>query len=88
MRYAFAFALLLAAGTALAGDTIRFSKGVVSVGDATGAVIQRAGQPNRIVQLENGFGAAAGERWEYYVDGKTVILTIRGGKVVSIEEVR
>lgn len=88
MRYAIVLALLLAAGTALAGDTYRFSRGVVTVGDATGAVIQRAGQPNRIVQLENRLGAAMGEKWEYYIDGKTVILTIKDSKVSSIEEVR
>lgn len=89
MRYAFALALLLAAGTALAGDTYRFSKGVVTVGDSTGTVVQKAGrQPDRTVQLENRLGAAMGERWEYYESGKTVMITISGGKVVSIEEVR
>ena len=88
MRYAIVLALLLATGTALAGDTYRFSRGVVTVGDSTGTVMQKAGEPSRVVQLQNGFGAGVGERWEYFIDGKTVMLTIRGGKVISIEEVR
>jgi hypothetical protein len=87
MRFAIALVLMLAAGMAMAGETHRFAKGVVTVGDGTGAVMQRAGKPDRVVQLENGFGAAMGERWEYYQGGKTVILTFRGGVVVSIEEV-
>lgn len=88
MRFALALALLLAAGTALAGDTYAFSRGVVTVGDGPGAVMQRAGKPDRIVQLENGYGGAVGERWEYYLSGKTVSLTFRGGKLVSIDETR
>lgn len=89
MRYAFALVLMLAAGSAMAGDTYRFDRGVVVVGDSTGTVAQKAGRkPDRVIQLENRLGAAMGERWEYYERGKTVILTIRGGKVESIEEVR
>lgn len=88
MRFKLVLVLMLAAGLAFAGDTYRFAKGVVTVGDSTGAVIQRAGQPDRIVQLENKLGAAMGERWEYYISGKTVMLTFRGGVLQSIDDVR
>jgi hypothetical protein len=89
MRFAFALALMLAAGTAVAADTYRFDRGVIAVGDSTGTVVQKAGrQPDRIVQLENRLGAASGERWEYYERGKTVLIIIRGGQVQSIEDVR
>lgn len=87
MRFAFALVLMLAAGSAMAADTYRFDKGVVVVGDGTGQVIQRAGQPARTTVIENRNGAAIGERWEYYVRGKTVIITFSQGKVVSIEQV-
>lgn len=88
MRFALALALMLATAAAFAADTYSFSRGVVSVGDGTGAVMQRAGKPDRVIQLENSLGAAIGERWEYYVSGKTVALTFRGGVVTSIEEFR
>lgn len=89
MRFAFALVLMLVAGSTMAADTYRFDRGVVTVGDSTGTVVQKAGrQPDRVVQLENRLGAALGERWEYYERGKTVLITIRSGKVESIEDVR
>lgn len=70
-----------------AGDTYRFRNGVVSVGDSIAGLVQRAGQPTRIVQLENSRGAAVGERWEYFIGSKLVAIEISGGKIYSISEI-
>lgn len=78
--------VLLCLCTAASAATYRFRNGVVTEGDSVAAVIQRAGQPDRIVTLENSRGGAVGERWEYYFGSKLVALVISGGKVVSITE--
>ena len=67
----------------------RFGNRLVSEGDSIGTVRQVAGAPDRVVTLENDRGAAVGERWEYYRnDGTTVLITIHGGRVTDVEEVR
>jgi hypothetical protein len=82
-----AFCLFVLSGVAIASDTFRFSGGVVSVGDSIAALVQRAGKPDRTVQLENAYGGGVGERWEYYLPGgKLVMFTIRGSRVVAIDE--
>lgn len=89
MRIILALLLALASTSALADFSVRFDRGVVTVGDSTGAVIQKAGrQPDRIVQLQNHYGGAVGERWEFYFSGKQVNITISGGKVTDITEIR
>ncbi len=83
-----ALLLVLLAGTAFATqDSVAFGQRLVSTGDSVGKVIEVAGQPDRTVRLENSQGGAAGERFEYYLRGKTVTLWIHGGRVVAIEEV-
>lgn len=79
--------ILLSLCTVATAATYRFRNGVVSEGDSIAAVLQRAGKPDRIVQLQNGYGAAVGERWEYYFGSKLVALEISGGRVVSITEI-
>ena len=71
-----------------ATETYRFRDGVVSTGDSIAALVKRAGQPSRIVQLQNRYGAAVGERWDYYIDDKVVSFEISGGKIVAIIETR
>ncbi len=88
MRMLLTLALLLAASSAGAFDTFAFPRGVVSTGDSTAALLQRAGKPDRIVTLENHRGAAVGERWEYYLRDKQVNFTITGGRVTRVEELR
>lgn len=86
MRIIVALVLALAfAGPALA-DSVTFGSRVLSSGDSVGRVYEVAGKPDRIVRLENKYGGAMGERLEYYRDGKTILITITGGKVVSIEQ--
>ncbi|MGV8931295.1 MAG: DUF2845 domain-containing protein [Luteimonas sp.] len=88
MRIILAILLALASTTAMADFTARFDRGVVSVGDSTGTVMQKAGKPDRIVQLQNGYGAGVGERWEYYLRGKQINIQMSGGKVTEITEIR
>lgn len=80
-------ALCLATASAMAATTYRFATGLIAIGDSTGLLIQRAGQPDRVVQLENRFGAGVGERWEYYFRDKQVSFTISGGRVTRIDQV-
>lgn len=82
-----AIALLSLSAVALA-DSYRFSGGLVMDGDSVATLIKRAGQPSRIVPLENKFGANVGERWDYYIDDKLVSFYVSGGRVTSISESR
>lgn len=89
MRTTIALILCLAAATAVAGETFRFDRGVVTVGDSVGTLVQKAGrQPDRIVTLENQRGAAVGERWEYYLRDKQVNFETRAGRIIEITEIR
>jgi hypothetical protein len=60
---------------------------VVSVGDSVGRLRDAAGVPARVVVLYNRFGAPVGERWEYDLRGKTVLVTVSQGRVVAIDKV-
>lgn len=86
MRRIILTVVLLCLCAAASAATYRFRNGVVTEGDSVAAVMQRAGKPDRIVQLENEYGAGVGERWEYYFGSKLVALVISGGKVISIGE--
>ena len=89
MRHLVGFLLImLFSGPVLASDSVTFGYKVITIGDGVGRVYEVAGKPDRVVTLQNRFGAALGERLEYYRDGKTTLITIRGGQVVAIEEVR
>lgn len=85
-RIAVAMALCLLAGTATASSA-RFGDRLVTSGDSAGKVTQVAGKPDRVVQIENKFGANTGERWEYYQSRKTVQIIFEEGKVIDIREV-
>lgn len=79
--------LLGAACAAAAADTVAFGNRVVSVGDSVGSMREAAGNPTRVVTLYNRLGAPIGERWEFDVRGKTVLITVSQGRVVAIDEV-
>ena len=88
MRAILGFLLLLAlAAPAVAADTVTFGNRVIALGDSVARVYQVAGEPSRVVQLENKFGAGMGERLEYFIGDKLVQIVVRGGQVVSIAEV-
>jgi hypothetical protein len=86
-RFILITALMLATLPAFA-DSIAIGGRLVTTGDGTGKVIDVAGKPDRIVQLETKYGGAVGERWEYYRDGKTLMIELHAGKVTSITETR
>lgn len=85
-RILIAAALALASFNATASDTIRIDGRIVMTGMSTAEVIDRAGQPSRTIQLENGYGAGIGERWEYYRGKKQYSIWLQGGKVVKVDE--
>jgi hypothetical protein len=76
--------LLVLSGAAAAG-TATFGSRVLVEGDSMARVFEVAGKPDRIVQLENKFGGAVAERFEYYRDGKTISVTVSGGRVQRID---
>ena len=78
--------LLAFAAVPAAADTLTVGTRVLLDGDSVGRVYQLLGQPDRIVDEETRFGGDFGERFEYYRDGQTIRITIRDGKVESIEQ--
>lgn len=85
-RTILATALALACNIATASETIRIDGRIISHDMSTAEVIDRVGQPSRTVQLENGYGAGVGERWEYYRGKKQYSIWLQGGKVVKVDE--
>ena len=69
-----------------AADTIRIGSRIITTGMSTADLIDRAGQPSRIIQLENQYWAGVGERWEYYRGSKQYSVWLSGGKVVKVDE--
>jgi hypothetical protein len=84
MHRILALTLALAIALPAAAQSVTFGSKVLSEGDSVARVYELAGQPTRVVRLENKFGAAMGERLEYYRDGKAILITISGGVVQSI----
>jgi hypothetical protein len=71
-----------------ATDTHACGQRVVSVGESIASLRAKCGEPDRIVQLVNVFGAGTGQRWEYDRRNATVLFTVSGGRVTAIDEVR
>lgn len=86
MRYVLGVILaMVMAGSALA-QSVTFGSKLIVIGDSVAKVFEVAGKPDRVVQLENRYGAAMGERFEYYRGGKTITITISGSRVVDVSE--
>lgn len=87
-----AFLIIITASMVAAADTIRINERIITDGDSEGAVLKVAGNPDRRIQLVNKYGAGVGEKWVYYIDTygaeKTVYITLSGGLVTAIDEVR
>ncbi len=89
MRTILAFALLASLSIdAASAASFVFPKGIVTDGDGAGTLMQKGGKPDRIVILENKYGGAEGERWEYYLHDKQVNFILIDGRVTRIEEIR
>lgn len=85
-RWIVFFVGLVLAGVVAASDSVRFGSQVITVGDSEGRVRRAAGEPARVVRLENRFGGAAGYRLDYENGRSTIQITIEAGRVVRIEE--
>ncbi len=79
--------LMMFTGAAQAADSYAFGNRVLTVGDSAGKLIELAGAPVHKEPVENKFGAHEAERWEYRQEGKTLLMTVKDGKVAQIDEV-
>lgn len=86
--------IILAAAVAAHAESescATFGRKLVCLGDNEAVVWDKAGKPDRTANLENSYGAAAGERWFYYLDTrpkKVITIDITDGRVVYISERR
>ena len=78
--------LLFVLSSAAMAQTVAFGNKVIVVGDSVGRLEQVAGKPAKIVPIQNKFGANVAERYEYYVGSKTVLVTVRDGRVIDVME--
>ncbi len=79
--------LLLASTASHAADSYAFGNRVLVVGEGVGKLVELAGTPAHKEPIENEEGARIGERWEYRLDGKTLLVTLEDGKVQRFEEI-
>lgn len=86
-----ALACLLAISSAFAGTSLRVGTKLLTVGDSAVRVRDLMGEPVMRAFLPSQSGGlpnnqlAAGEQWQYTQDGKTIVITILGGRVANIE---
>lgn len=85
------FTLMLASTTLYAATTLRVGNKVLSVGDSAVRVQQLMGKPTVRAFVTQQTGRmpsnqlTAGEQWQYAQDGKTIVITLIGGRVSRIE---
>lgn len=83
--------LLLASGTVHAETSLRINNKVLTVGDSAVRVLQLMGEPTIRAFPNPQTGGlpnnqlASGEHWQYTQNGKTIIVTIVGGRVANFE---
>lgn len=65
----------------------RCGSSVITLSDPITKVRNACGQPWRVVDLQNRFGASVGERWEYERTSGMVQFWIQGGRVVRIDRI-
>lgn len=59
---------------------------IVTDGMSVAEVRQKIRKPDNVVQLQNGFGAGVGQRWDYYEGKRVIMLEIADGRVYSVSE--
>lgn len=67
-------------------SSARISGSLVKVGDSERKVLNQ--DPDRVVQLENRRGGAAGIRYDFHLRGKTVQVYVRAGRISRICHIR
>ncbi|MWA29781.1 DUF2845 domain-containing protein [Burkholderia pseudomallei] len=86
-----ALALLLTSVTVHAESSLRVGSKLLTRGDSAIKVQELMGQPALRAFADSQSGGlpknqvASGEQWQYAMDGKTIVITIVGGKVANIE---
>lgn len=86
MRYVMGLMLALSLSGAAWAQSVTFGSKLVVVGDSIAKVFDVAGKPDRIVRLENKYGGAVAERFEYYRGNKTISITVQGSRVIDVSE--
>lgn len=93
MRRYLIFLMLLMSAAVHAGTSLRVGNKVLSVGDSAARVLELMGEP-RVRAFKQWQGGAmpgnqlaVGEEWQYPQDGRTIVITVVGGRVVSFEAV-
>ena len=87
MRFAIGILLALVLATPAWAVSVRFGSRLVVVGDSIAKVLDVAGKPDRIVPVENKFGATVAERFEYYRGSKTISITVKEDHVIRVREI-
>jgi len=91
MFRSFALTLLLVSATAHAATSLRVGSKVLTIGDSAARVQQLMGTPTVRTLLHDAPGGLPDnqlgprEQWQYAQDGKTIVITIVGGKVTDFE---
>jgi len=91
-RYAIALLILLCI-SAHAATSLRVGNKVLTVGDSAARVLQLMGEPSIRAFKQFQVGGMPdnqvtnGEEWQYLQDGRTIIVTVVGGRVVNFETV-
>jgi len=87
LRWIFLLCFALPA-LAHAFDTYRVGSRLIHTGDSASELLALLGQPGYKEPIETRAAGLLGERWQYQLDGKTVMFTIRAGRVSHIDEIR
>jgi hypothetical protein len=93
MRRYLLLLLLLASMTLHAASSLRVGSKVLIIGDSAARVLQLMGEPSirAFKQLQTGAlpsnQLATGEEWQYLQEGRTIIITVAGGRVVNFETI-
>ena len=93
MRRHLILLLLLASIFGHAATSLRVGNKVLTVGDSAARVLQLMGEPSIRAFKQFQVGGlpdnqvANGEEWQYLQDGKTIVVTVIGGRVVNFETV-
>jgi hypothetical protein len=81
-----ALAVSVAANATCNLSSVRLDAGLVKIGDSDRRVLES--EPDRVVQLENREGGAAGIRYDFYLRGQTVQVYVKAGRITRVCRLR
>ncbi|GLQ50948.1 DUF2845 domain-containing protein [Dyella flava] len=85
------FILLLVSASAHAMSSLRVGDKVLTIGDSAARVQELMGPPTIRVYIQRTMHGqpdnqlVPGEEWQYAQDGKTIVVTILGGRATSFD---